>query len=897
MKIFTLPENIRGRLVLISILPAVVVAIVVSAVGLSTSYNQLNNALIQSGDSTAAYIAATAELPMYAADRSALEQLGQSALATPEVVSIGFFGRDNQLLAVAGASELLTGDFSQACIASNSWSSEQLWFFCKPVLENLIDFSDYTSMAKTLTESLPEQYGWVVLVISREGLLAQQYDVIQLVVLVALLIVLISALIALWIGRGVSRPVMSLENTVKLLEKGQFDVRAEIYGPLETQVLAKGINSLAGSVAQSQQQLELKVEKATRQLTDTLKTLKGKNTDLEFTQQELQEAMKIKDQFMARMSHELRTPLTAVTGFSRLLQQTRLQPDQVEYIENIVAASSLLLDTIDGILGFSKLQSGKTSLENIDYDLRESMERLISMHAYQAHSKSLELVLMLENDVPTALRGDPTCIMQVVNNLLINAIKFTDQGEVILHITVLGKCPDNAILMIQVRDTGIGISQSNLQRLFQPFSQADDSITRRFGGTGLGLVICKQLVELMQGEITVDSEEECGTCVKLTIPVNINTSKVEAQRTAFCAKQLNILVYDANGWTRKAISEQLKPWLENVTAAHSDEQMIDLLAANQQFYDLLILGLSGGGMSAEYLSTQLSAIRANYAGPVLLLAEIRALNSRIPAAISDKYAPLFRLSKPVRQQTLLAFLQNMMGAAVSPKVLSKAVIQHLAGLHILVAEDNHFNRRLLQSLLELLGATVAVAVNGDEAVECFKQGHFDVVLMDVHMPVMDGITATRMIVDVAGNDGILIFGLTANVMENERDALLAAGAVDILYKPLNEALLVQSICECLGRDISEIAQSTTSPVDSIVSQQLLYDEFNRLMALVNVSVVENRLEQAGEYMHELLGLSGFYSMVEVRELASDLNLAINLQQHKEIQRLLEKLQAEIVALQ
>lgn len=759
MRWLSLFEGIRARLLVISILPVVIAAAALSWFSLFTLNDSLGRAFFQTGESAATFIAATAELGMYAEDQATLRRLGNNALKTPAVVSIGFINRDNRLLTVTGDRSVLSQEVRNGCIENGSWESGLYWFICKAVLENDQSISDFESEDDIDDKLSLAQYGWVALAVSREAMLQQQQANIQFMIAVAVVAVLAAALLAIVIARSISVPVLSLKKTVGKMDAGDFSSRAREAGPLEIRILARGINQLAASVGQTQEQLAGKINDATRRLVTTMDVLKSKNRDLEKAQQDLQLAMTAKDQFLARMSHELRTPLTAVSGFSRLLGQSKLSEEQAGYSDTIAAASELLLDTVDDILSFSKLQAGAVSIECIAFNLREVMERLVAMHGYQADRKSLDLALLIDPLIPKSLLGDPTRIKQIVNNLLDNAVKFTNEGKVVLHITLLGRSDREAEVLFEVSDSGIGIDEDNQERLFQPFTQADDTITRRFGGTGLGLVICKQLAELMGGSIDISSRLGEGTCMAVRLPLTI------------------------------------------------DESVMTVLPDH--------LGLSSN----------------------------------------------------------------------APGVLT--------GLAVLLAEDNDFNRKLIKTIVERLGATVVAVPNGAEAVAVFQQQVFDVVLMDVHMPVMDGISATTGIVALAGDTGIAVIGLTAHVSESEYKALMAAGAVAILDKPLNDVALVKMICEATGQTYNDKALLESAGSETLVDQQSLRAEFHRLFEKVSDEVSRRHYDRAGDALHMMLGLSGVFGKSSLSQLIRELSSVLRTGENQHVPSLLAELKRGI----
>ena len=860
-------SGIRSRLLLISILPVVVATVLLSWFSLVSQNESLSRAFFQSGDSVTAYIAATAELGMYAADRTALKRLGASALKTPDVVGIGFIDSGINLLAASGDTSVIGREGIELCLENGRWEEGLYLFFCKPVLESEQLVSDFDLDVKQVRAG-PNQYGWVMLAVSRESMALQQQANAQVLLGVALIVVLAAALLAFRISGSISMPVLSLEKTVNELDSGRLSSRAEVAGPSETRALARGINRLARSVAQSQEQLATKVENSTRRVVTAMDALSKKNRALEKTQQALKLASTAKDDFLAKMSHELRTPLTTVVGFSRLLNQSKMNSKQVEYSDNITVAAELLLDTINNMLDFSKLQSSAVSIENIKFDLREAMEGLVAMHAYQAESTGLDLILIIDRNIPRLLLGDPTRIKQIVNNLLSNAVKFTKQGEVVLRVSLMKGENDDGSLSIEVIDSGIGMDEKSQARLFQPFTQADDTITRRFGGTGLGLVICKQLAELMGGDIVINSDLGVGTCMTVTLPLlATDLSFVMPVRPP---SDFNVLVYDTSPWGRQSLQNHF--FEAGLVAAVGSKVELSLsLEQTSHAVDILVLSVKSSDVKMQDLADWLLEIRAIYQGSIIFSSEQRLLHSPEFERILQNYMPIFCVSRPVKHSVIASIVQGIDSKTetVNSKHREAAKLP-LKGLKDLLAEDNFYNRKLIETIVVRSGAAVSGVENGGQAVDLFEREHFDAVLMDIHMPIMDGISATQKIVALADDGGIPVFGLTANVIERDHDRMLKAGANYIFGKPLDEVGLIKAICECTGRSYHPQWEQRKKLVESLVSPQSLQIKLNMLFDKVSNEVRQLNIDQANETLHEMRGLSGMFGMILLSQQIADL---------------------------
>ena len=891
-------RGIRNRVILISTLPLLIITSMLTLFMVSARHADLESSLETLGRSTINNISATAEFGMYAGDKEYLNNLGQGVLKDPSVTGVTFID-SNQLIITSVGEMPIEKNIIAHCKHSQLLKTQQFWYFCKHITSVPTVISDYDEdLGEYAVDPSTNSQGWVALAISLKDMQARQQEIIKITAAVSLFGMFMSMIIAIQIGRGISSPVHSLSETVKQLRAGNLSVRANEAGPLETQILAKGINQLATSVENSQLELESRVESATHQLTEAMTDLSERNHQLESTRDDLQDAMKAKDNFLARMSHELRTPLTTVIGFTHLLNSSNLNKEQTEYSEIINHASSLLLSTIDDILDFSKLQSDALTIESIEFDLEECLEDLIAMHAYQAYGKDLELVLMIGSDVPDKLIGDPVRLKQIINNLMSNAIKFTNKGEVILRTSLTMRVENHqthVTLEFQVIDSGVGVADGNTDKLFQPFTQADNSITRRFGGSGLGLVICRQLVELMGGSISIQSKPNIGTEVTFELPFVVSDNKQPAAADMHL-QHLQLLAYDSHPWSRRALRSRLTHWTGNVFAAGTIAQTLQLLR-QQQTFNLLVLGLNTEEMKAVILSEILATIRTTYDGPILLLACINNVQSKIPNSILKDYAPIYCLSKPVRREALAGNLklvsgkaENTIEAPSSPAIVSRC----LSGLSVLIAEDNGYNRNLIKAIVELFGANAVEAADGLAAVEAFRTKPCDVVLMDVHMPNMDGIEATRQIMEIAQNKTVII-GLTANVIENEERDLLNAGAVDILYKPVDEQKLARKICQHTGRTTQSQSPSPSIFGNQAESIDSLKQELLRLVADIRELSQQNRINATREKIHELLGLSGLFDMQEIHVHVKDLQKCVINKQFRNIEHLLTMIESETIA--
>lgn len=881
MSLFSLRGGIGQRTALIFSLPLLLVTLVLGYQLTGMHMDDIRNAMLERGQLVARHLAARCEFDMYSQDISELRKHAVSILREADVIGVEISNSSGAVLVQMGS-------------PAKDRENPHVLVFNAPILRSGVPVSDFDGETTVFNDN-PVSTGSVQVTLSTVSMLQVRRTILMTGITLTCSGLLVSILLAYVVSRSVATPIVRLTGVVRELTGGNLKTRAETGSPGELGSLELGINQMASSLEDAQRRLHRKISVSTAELQHTVSMLEARNTELEQARAEAVAAGAAKSEFLARMSHEIRTPLSAVIGFSGLLQETGLDDNQQEHVRTITQAAAQLLQVIDDILGYSRLDSGTMTIEAVPFNLHELLENVVSMLSAQAHEKKLELILYIHSDVPHGIVSDPNRISQVLTNLVNNAIKFTEAGHVLVEVSMSGSTDHSATINFAVTDTGIGLSESQQQAIFDPFIQADVSTSRLYGGTGLGLSISRKLVTLLGGKISVQSMSGKGSTFSVIATFPLDTGFQNDNPRSLAGYK--VVVYDRNPFTLRALRNRLFNWGATVFNTSNRERLNEMLEADLSQgspCDLLVMGLAHDEFDDIPREDWLLDVRRHSNAPVVVLI---GEDRNIPSAC-DGDSRLCILPKPPRSDRLLRSIRMLMTLEQPPPLTpetsaaSRQARRELSSLNLLVAEDNPFNQQLFLQQLTSRGIDVTLASTGEEACRLAEQSGFDLIFLDIHMPVMGGVEALQRIRQ-GRNRKTPVIALTADVFVTAGDGQETTGMDDILYKPVPASKLFEMIFKwCTPAAADEPATDDTAGFELPPGfRQRLYSELDTRLSALREAASRPDPEQLADHLHQLKGITGYFGLAELEAASRAVEAAIATGSRDAIQEALDRLEA------
>jgi len=884
--------DIQRRVTFSALLPLAFLVIALLFYYLSQLRDEITNAVNIRGNAIASEISAASGHGISKEHLERIEPLFAAAFQKPDVSSITLINNDGSV--IYRKSRKISDDNTEQ--AEHRDRSSSLVFMRRIINHTLPATIDEVSEQKHL--------GWVIVELSHIDTNEQQIRLTWEGLLFTLVVFLIATVMIARVSRRFAQPVTQLTQFANELEKGNFEIEFKAGASGELANLERSLKSMAASLKRNREELESEVKQATSNLLSTIQVVEKQNKELMIARQAALSASKIKSDFLANMSHEIRTPMNGILGFVKLLNKTDLNSVQKEYLFTVEKSAQNLMHVINDVLDISKIEAGKTILQNVEYNLRECIEDVIALLAPVAQEKKLELVNIIYGDTPLDFFGDVQKIRQILTNLLGNAIKFTERGEIVLRTMLEEIDEEKATIKINVTDSGIGIPVKDIPRLFHTFEQADNSSKRPYGGTGLGLAISRSLAKLMGGVMDVQSKEGVGSTFSFTFTHNMLISKpqpihdiIEDIRSR--RNLISVYVYEPHENALTSLRHILEDLDINPQYCIGLDQMLACSVAERAENCICFVAVPTD-IKDPVVTTYLPKIAKHHCKTVALI-------NSADSSIHEFYRGLncrYTVTKPIRYKDIVNVIADESPQSIrpvqvnQPKAVENDTLSHCgfpgaiySGLNFLIAEDNSINAKYIFSVLKETGASMTFVRDGKQVLDALEENSYHLILMDIHMPQMNGVEACNVIRETNRDYSLIpIIALTADALPEDKESFLAIGMNSVLIKPVDDITLLREINHQLHIDGEQYFEGKTTVgheanslatnsafVDNIKPRQdllqMLLKELPLFQQQLNDAFEQNNVAELRNFAHKLHGATSYCNVPHLKNAVKELERA------------------------